>query len=370
MLTEQDVRLLLQEKSSPQARAEVAGKVAATLSSEGLKPHELQLAHDIIKAMLRDVSVEVRQALAENLKNSPGLPRDVALKMAQDVDSVALPILQFSTVLQDEDLVLVIDAGSDAKHQAIARRERVSGLVADALVLRGSESTLATLVSNRGADLNEIHMRKVLNKFPDSESIQDGLVHRDQLPMLVAERLVGVVSDTLRDYLVGRHELKAETVSNIILQNRERAVISLSARSGEEQGIEKMLAQMHANGRLTSTLVLRALCMGDVNFFENSLAVMANIPIVNARLLIHDAGRLGLKSIYGKTGLPERLMPAIRTALDVVRETEYDGHSNDRSRFRNRVIERILTQYEDLPEDDIAYLIEKIESVGDAPAAA
>lgn len=362
MLTEQDVRLLLQEKSSPQARAEVAAKVGATLSSEGLKEHELQLAHDIIRAMLRDVSVEVRQALSENLRDAPQLPREMALQMARDVDSVALPILQFSTVLQDDDLVLIINGGSDAKQKAIAGRDTVSTSVADALVHHGSESVLATLVANRGADLNELQMRRVLNKFPDSEAVQDGLVHRDQLPLLIAERLVGVVSDTLRDYLIGRHELKPETVADIIMQNRERAVISLSARAGGEQNVEKMLAQMHANGRLSPTLVLRSLCVGDVGFFEAALAVMANIPIVNARLLIHDAGRLGLKSIYLKAGLPERLLPAIRTALDVLSETELDGDADDRIRFRNRVIERILTQYQDLPEDDVAYLIDKIEA--------
>ena len=91
---------------------------------------------------------------------------------------------------------------------------------------------------------------------------------------------------------------------------------------------------MHANNRLTPTVVLRALCMGDITFFEIALATLANVPVVNARVLIHDVGRLGLKSLYMKSGLPPRLLPAVRIAIDVVSETPMDGGEHDRERYR------------------------------------
>jgi hypothetical protein len=39
-----------------------------------------------------------------------------------------------------------------------------------------------------------------------------------------------------------------------------------------------------------------------------------------------------------------------------------DGGDHDRERFRARVIERILTQYEDLGPDDVDYLLDKLTS--------
>src|SRR5262249_6163894 len=119
---------------------------------------------------------------------------------------------------------------------------------------------------------------------------------------------------------------------------------------------------------LTPSLILRALCMGDMTFFEFSMATLANVPLANARILLHDAGNLGVKSLYAKTGMPPRLLPAIRVAMEVVRDTTMDGGVRDRERYRARIIERILTQYEDLGPEDLEYLLEKLGDVLNAAA--
>jgi uncharacterized protein (DUF2336 family) len=302
----------------------------------------------------------VRQALSENLKESDKLPREMAMRLANDVESVALPVLEYSTVLTNDDLVQIISKASDAKHEAIARREIVPEVVSTALVEHAGEKAIATLVGNQGAAISDTSMNRVVDKFPNSEMVQEKLVTRERLPVAVAERLVVLVADSLRDHLVTHHDLGTQAVADIVLQTREKAIVSLVARGAESHDVEKLVVQMHQNGRLTPSLVLRALCMGDITFFEASMAVMTGVPIVNARLLIHDAGRLGLKSIYEKSGMPLRFLPAIRVAMDVLKETEMDGGEHDRERFRSRVIERILTQYEDLGDDDLDYLLSKI----------
>jgi hypothetical protein len=53
----------------------------------------------------------------------------------------------------------------------------------------------------------------------------------------------------------------------------------------------------------------------------------------------------------------------VRVALDVVRGTEFDGGEHDRERYRSRVITRILTQFEDLPEADLDYLLDKLSDM-------
>ncbi len=102
-----------------------------------------------------------------------------------------------------------------------------------------------------------------------------------------------------------------------------------------------LVRQLKDYQRLTPSLILRALCLGDVGFFEASMAVLANASIVSARALIHDDGTLGLQSLYGRTNLPTALYPAFRIALDMVRSTEYDGGEKDRERFASKVIERV-----------------------------
>lgn len=359
-LSRDDVAKLLAEPSAAN-RADLAAKVARQFDASSLTDAERRLAEEIIRVMAHDAVVRVRQSLAENLKSNPALPRDVALTLASDVEAVALPILSVSTVLTDEDLIeLVQSSRSEAKQTAIARRDTVSAAVADALIDLGGESAVAALVANQGAVLAEPSLNRVIDRFGTSEAVQAPLVQRDRLPVTIAERLVAVVSDKLQNYLVTHHDLPAKVAADAILQSRERATVSLLNGENDEESLERLVAQLSRTGRLTPSLLLRALCTGDVGFFEVGLAALSKVPLTNARLLIHDAGRLGLKSIYGKATLPAALLPAFRVALDVLHETPYDGEAHDLERHRRRVIERILTQYEELAPEDLDYLLGKM----------
>jgi uncharacterized protein (DUF2336 family) len=124
-LSPKDVARLLAEPS-PEMRAELAGKVAADLSANDLTQAEVKLAQDIVRILARDVVETVRASLARGLRHSPNLPRDVARKLAEDVELVALPVLADSLVLTDEDLIDIVRRGSMLKQKAIASRPNLT----------------------------------------------------------------------------------------------------------------------------------------------------------------------------------------------------------------------------------------------------
>ena len=156
-------------------------------------------------------------------------------------------------------------------------------------------------------------MGTAIDRFADSDRVKTNMVHRADLPVAVAERLVVMVSEMLQSYLVRHHELPVSLATDIVLQSRERATLHISLGSSDKE-LERLVRQMHRNQRLTPLLVLRALCLGDLAFFEMAMAVMAKVPVANARILIHDAGPNGLASLYDKAGMPPRLLPAVRVA--------------------------------------------------------
>ena len=357
-LSQADVARLLAEPSAS-VRAEVAEKLAQEIDNDTLTEAEVRIAHDVVRIMARDIEVAVRQALSLNLRHAARLPHDVALRLANDVELVALPLLAESPGADRRHLVDIVHAGSADKQAAIAARTAVSEPVADALVSDADEVAVATLMGNAGAQIGEHSLGKAVDRFGHSDRVKSGMAHRAHLPMTIAERLVVLVSERLKAWLVSHHELPVSLATDIVLQSRERATLHLS-RGSSARDLERLVAQMHRNDRLTPFLVLRAICLGDMAFFETAMAVMAHVPIMNARILIHDAGPNGLASLYEKTGLPPRLLPAVRVAVDVVRGTTFDGGERDRERYRSRVITRILTQFEDLPQEDLDYLLEKL----------
>lgn len=366
-LTEEDLQKLLSDPSGT-TRAETAAKIAQDFGTGELTVKEREMAQDIFRLMVKDAEVRVREALAQNLKENPNVPHDVAVSLAKDVDSVSLPVLQFSDVLSDEDLIEIVRSQGSAKQIAIAQREKVSQTVSSALVETDNAEVVTSLVSNEGAEISNDDLEKVVEEFADDDAIKDAMVFRPKLPITVAERLLTRVSEKMQEELAKRHEIADDLATDLILQSRERAVIGLSAE-GNETDLEKLIHQLHQNGRLTPSIILRALCMGDIDFFEAAIAILISVSLVNARKVIHDSGPLGLKAVFQKAGLPESYFPAARAAIDVAREMEYDGGENDRERYSRRMIERILTQYGDLGVDfesgDLEYLLKKM---GDLPA--
>jgi uncharacterized protein (DUF2336 family) len=366
-LTEEDVANLLND-SSGASRAETAAKIAHNFSSGELSDHEREMAQDIFRIMVKDAEVRVREALSLNLKENPNLPHDVAVSLARDVESVSLPVLQFSEVLSDEDLIEIVRSQDPAKQVAIAQRTSVSESVSSVLVDTENADVVSSLVANEGADISEDDLQRVVDEFGENEAIKDAMVFRPKLPVTVAERLLNTVSEKMKEELAKRHDIGDDLATDLIMQSRERAVIGLSSE-GDETDLEKLIHQLHQNQRLTPSIMLRALCMGDIDFFEHALAELIGISVINTRVVIHDSGPLGLKAAFKRAAMPESYFPAARAAIDVARETEYDGGENDRERYSRRMIERILTQYGDLgvefDSEDLEYLLKKM---GDLPA--
>jgi uncharacterized protein (DUF2336 family) len=345
-LSQQDVEGLLTDPS-PANREQAAAKIATDYAGEVLTDDERTLAEEIFRLMVQDAEVRVRQALSFNLKDFPGLSHEIAVVLASDIDAVSIPLLRSSVVLTDEDLIDIVKTQGTSKQTAVAQRATVSEALSDALIKTHSEEVVSTLVGNVGANISEGAMTKVLDEFGESETIHRPLALRGRLPVVIAERLVHLVSETLREHIVTHHEMSTEVASELILQARERATVGLLSPTSDGAEVSRLVEQLHASGRLTPTIILRALCVGDIAFFEASIALLAGVPLPSARQLIYDRGGLGLGAIARRAGLPEELDPVFKAAVDVAAETDYDGGENDRQRFRRTMIERILTLIQD-----------------------
>ena len=296
-LNKDDVVRLTTDPSA-QVRAEMAAKVAARFDQGTFGEVERRIAEDIFRTLVKDAEVRVREALSLQLKSSPDLPHDVALALANDVESVALPILEFCEVLNDDDLIAIVRGQSAVKQVAVAQRSRVSMLVAAALVDTGNERAVSRLVQNEGAELSEPLYGRVLDEYESSRAVFAAMAQRAHLPAAISEQLITVVAQHLQSHLLKQHKLPAEMVRSLVFQARERATSGLLAEGCASEGeVESRVAQLEAEGRLSPTLALEALSRGDLSFFEMAMARLARIPVENARTLIYDQGPLGIQSI-------------------------------------------------------------------------
>ncbi len=371
-LSQEDVARLMTDPS-PENRAATAEKVAQQFGGGELSEAEGKLAEEIFQIMVKDAETRVREALAKNLQSAPNLPHGLANSLARDIsDTVALPIIKFSEVLTDEDLVEIVRTQPETRQVAVAERPAVSEAVADAIVEHGGEDAVVSLVSNENATISDSALAQVVDKHGDVERVQKPLVHRDRLPVSVAEKLVSKISDELKTYLVAHHDLPEQLAADIILQTRERATIGLVSSGASEDDLISLVSQLRSSGRLTPSIILRSLCVGDLPFFEVAVAMLADVPVTNARILIHDEGDLGLKSLYDRAGLPRQLYVAFRSAVDLNIDAEAERTDDDPEVIMRRMLERVLTvpngEAESFGDEDVEYLLAKFNQFEKGPA--
>jgi uncharacterized protein (DUF2336 family) len=297
------------------------------------------------------------------LKNSDVLPHDVALRLARDVESISLPVLNFSPVFTDDDLAEIVRLGGPVRQVAIAKRPMLSEKVTSALVELGSEVAVETVCANDNAKFSDRTLQKAIDRFEKSERVLAAVAYRNVLPLSVTERLIDLVGEQVREHLLSHHALSPEVALQIAVGTKERATVDLVDQAGRAADPKVFASHLNKAGRLTPSLLLRVLAHGHMTFFECGLAELAGVPHHRTWLMIHDAGPLGLRAIYERAGLPTRLFAAFRAGVDTWHSMEFDGGPRDKERFQERMLQRFLTQPQNAARDDVDYLLDRMDRI-------
>ncbi len=362
-LTETDVRTLIKGPTED-SRAQAAHKICRCIEEASLTPEERLHAEGIIAIMAQDAAVLVRRSLAVALKNSPKLPREIANKLARDVESIALPVIMNSPALTDADLVEIVRNSPPTKQVAVASRETLSTTVTGALASFAVADAVERALANDNAAFDQAGLETALDRFAGVSSVTAAMVHRNELPVGVTEKLVSIVSGELFDHLVNNHELPPQLAIDLAISSRERATLDIVEQAAQQRDLARFVQQLNLNGRLTPSLIMRGMCLGHIAFVEHAMAELAGLSHHRLWLLMHDSGPLGLKAAFDRAGLPPRLFPSFRAAVEVYHGIDREGVAPDRITFRKRMLERTLTLFQSVPKDDLDYLLEKLDAAG------
>ena len=359
-LTEIDIRRLIKAGDDDE-RATAAHKLCRNMDREGLTDEDREAAQKILRMLANDAAELVRRALAVTLKSSDLMPRDVARRLAADVDSVALPMIGCSPAFSDDDLIEIVRAGSAVRQTAVAGRPELGRDVSAVVAEVGCEQAVRALAANDNADIAEDALSACVTRFAASPEVVAALAYRQVLPLSVTERLVEVASEAVREHLVTRHAVAPETAIRLAAFARERATVDLVDQASAQADLGVFVANLNARRALNASLLLRAMARGQMSLFEHGLAELAGTPHQRAWLMIHDAGPLGLKALYDRAGLPPRLFQAFRAGVDTWRALQAEGADTSGDAFRQRMLERFLTQRPNAPREDLSYLLERLD---------
>ncbi|RAI59840.1 DUF2336 domain-containing protein [Roseicella frigidaeris] len=220
---------LLAGDHDPQVRALVGRKLAPRAPELAAATDRLRsLAWSTLCTLAADAAVLVRKVIAEELQAMPEAPHDLILRLAQDAAiEVAAPVIRFSPLLTEEDLLALLAAPPVPETvTAIARRPQLSERISEAVVARADEAATAALLANGSAAIRERTLDRLIAEAATHAAWQESLVRRSGLPAGAVLTLATMVADHLLEPLLTRSDLDP-TLARVL---RARVALRLERR--------------------------------------------------------------------------------------------------------------------------------------------
>src|ERR1700760_2744195 len=213
-------------------RAEATRALARAWLISDLSAEDRAAAEGALLMLLDDASPLVRQAMAETFARSAEAPAAIVQALSVDQASVALPVLEYSPLLIDADLVDIVATGNGETQCAIARRVNLPASVSAAIAEVGSASAALELIENAYGGVPPFSWDRIVERHGHLAAIRESMLVLEDLPAATRIALVAKLSDTLAQFVGARNWLSADRAGRVANEARDRSTINIAALSG------------------------------------------------------------------------------------------------------------------------------------------
>jgi uncharacterized protein (DUF2336 family) len=310
---------MLADDGEEDVRAELARKIARLMPglSERESEHVRALTIETLECLARDAAVTVRAILAEEIKALDCVPREVVQILARDAQSiVAAPVLEYSPLLSDADLMEIIACGQVTEVlAAIARRKPLSEPVADGIVQTLDIPAVAALLVNPDAKIRKETMDKIIENAEEIASWHLPLALRADLSARAIRRIGGFVGAGIIERLAARNDLSDATRIRLNRELRARLAetdIGVAAPGGNAA---HAVADALADGRLDGPFVEHAARLGQRELVVHALAALAHVTDQTVRKILAAGNAKPIVALVWHAHLSMRVAFKIQTQV-------------------------------------------------------
>ncbi|MBL6929799.1 MAG: DUF2336 domain-containing protein [Rhodospirillales bacterium] len=293
---DEDVRVELARK---------IGRLVPTLSKDETE-RLTQMAMEVLEILARDDLPRVRATIAEEIKRAGNVPNKLVRQMARDVeDIVSAPILEYSPMLSDDDLLEIIAGGcAGGALVALSRRKGLSERISGAVFNSRNVQAVAAMLSNKTANISDKTMDMIAVEGEETVEWHAPMVDRDNMPARVIRRIASFVSASLMDILIEKHQDQADVVEELRQTVRKRIDRGdFAEKEADWEPAEDRAKRMKEDGKLVEDAVVRAMEQGDNAFVRYALAELSGLAFNTVTRLLNTGSGKAVTALVWKAGL-------------------------------------------------------------------
>jgi uncharacterized protein (DUF2336 family) len=316
---------LLTQDGSDDVRVELArkiGRILPDLDDEN-RARVRELTIEVIETLAQDQLPRIRRIVAEEIKHATNVPHHIVTTLAKDVELiVAAPILEYSPLLNDDDLKEII-ATSTVKGalEAIAKRASLSLSVADSIAATLDIPAVAALLANPNAQIREDTLDAIIENAEEIEDWHEPLALRPSLSLRAIRRIASFVGSSLVNIMVERNELPPKVGEEIQRKVRTRIEVEEveEAEAAEEEPKRSAppkydFAKLHAEGKIDDKFMCELIDQNRRPAVTEALAILSGKKTETVKNVLESRNGMAITALCWKAGL------AMRTALRLQRD--------------------------------------------------
>jgi uncharacterized protein (DUF2336 family) len=314
--TPRQADMILATDSVDEVRCDLALKIGRLVPniSETESARLQEVTFKVLETLASDALPRVRKIVADQIKHADNVPKNIIDQLARDVELiVAAPILEYSPLLTDEDLLEIISDGTaQGGLNAIARRSSVNPDVSDAIVAARDIPAVAVLLANKNAQIREETLDQIVEGAADQEPLHEPLVTRPEMSQNSLRRISSFVSLSLLDILSEKHNLDDET-EKVVRQKVKEGLKTKDVTKGETKAQDEA-QKLIDNDELNDESAMKMVKGRKHDVLVRAMAIKAEVPVSIGKKIIESKSGKTVTALVWKAGL------SMRSALEIQRE--------------------------------------------------
>lgn len=345
------------DQGDAEARIALAQQLAALIRDEQTPALERAQVIPIILKLTVDPVYDVRSALVAEIIDEPSLHADIVFSIIADDDEIALPFLAQTPALNAWQLMAILRVGDAARQEVAAAREDLTAEGATYIIKSSPLGTVLALLENPILLLEASDMQTLYARFGQSTELVEKLLARSDLPLDIRIMQAKRAASRMRQLMAERGWVAANDASELVADAEDNAVLRVLIEADARERAEALVF-LTAKNMLTPALIVRAAAMGEMLVVEAAISHLAGVPLARAVQQLYSHSALSFKSIFKRSGLPQSCFGLLKGACDVVADAKEEGLPITSEEFGRRVLEALMTRYENMGANERAKQIE------------